>query len=95
MQLFCAPQNRCRLSIFYRQAGTATSVIINTPGGGNKKAQQAAWNNGGSAAPEELAAFNESGEAFSSLTLTQVLFDGDDFADPLTQNYLLVENNFT
>ncbi|MGQ7829758.1 MSCRAMM family protein, partial [Altererythrobacter sp. Z27] len=73
---------------------TAVSFILqfdpdlNGMASGGKKAWQDAWKAGGSEAHNELAMFNESGEATVNGFTTQVAMDGDDYSSSLVQGYL-------
>ncbi len=66
---------------------------LNGISSGSKKVMQFDWNNGGSAAHNELAAFNESGEAMTGTTLKQVVMDGDDYSSSFVQNYLAMASS--
>jgi hypothetical protein len=66
---------------------------LNGISSGSKKVMQFDWNNGGSAAHNELAAFNESGEAMTGATLKQVVMDGDDYSSSFVQNYLAMASS--
>lgn len=55
---------------------------------GGKKSQQGDWRAFGSDAHNELAAYNESGEAMIDGAFKQIAMDGDDYSSSLVQGYL-------